>query len=139
MKAEQDGRTFAGAGQSHEQIRHHKPDPNALAVIDCGYLDWKCYMVLRDVGEPHRFVTHWFNSEDGGYYHGHYFTNYEEAVSDLCERVKPNVIRELKERLRAGVQASRPLADMDPDEVDWDATQALKKWTDETAEFLVAF
>lgn len=43
-------------------------------------------IVLREWGRD-QWVTHWHNLDDGGYYYGHYFTNYDEAVADYENRI----------------------------------------------------
>ena len=50
-------------------------------------------IVLRrnDKGE---YVTHWHNTQDGGYYFGHYFTDLAEAVADFKARCAKAGVRE---------------------------------------------
>lgn len=44
-------------------------------------------IVLRE-WLPGVFATHYFNSRDRAYYHGHYFEDMEQAVSDYHARVE---------------------------------------------------
>ena len=48
-------------------------------------------IVLRDKGEQckfHRYVVHFHNRQDGGYYHGDYCHTIEEANAAFEARVK---------------------------------------------------
>ncbi len=63
-------------------------------------------LVLRrlDAESPYQpYVTHWHNTEAGGYFWGHYFTTYEDALTDLLKRcgdigVSATQVREQVER-----------------------------------------
>lgn len=44
-------------------------------------------ITLREWKEG-EWVTHFHNLQDGGYYHGHYFTDLAEAEADYDQRVK---------------------------------------------------
>jgi hypothetical protein len=34
-----------------------------------------------------QYATHFYNSQDGGFHHGHYFTNLSNAEADFARRV----------------------------------------------------
>jgi len=42
-------------------------------------------VVLRQFGE--RYATHFYNDQDGGFHHGHYFSNLPDAEADFNRRV----------------------------------------------------
>jgi hypothetical protein len=48
--------------------------------------DYYLWIVLRNIGGHHPFVTHLYNSQEGGYSSGHYFAGYTEALNDFCTR-----------------------------------------------------
>ncbi|MEG5066782.1 hypothetical protein QUB33_24505 [Microcoleus sp. B3-A4] len=43
------------------------------------------FLVLRRRGE--QYATHFYNSQDGGFHHGHYFANLAQAEADFARRV----------------------------------------------------
>jgi hypothetical protein len=43
------------------------------------------FVTLRQWGE--QYATHFYNSQDGGFHHGHYFTNLSNAEADFARRV----------------------------------------------------
>lgn len=45
-----------------------------------------CEIVLRTWGK-NQWATHFHNLVDGGFYHGHYFSNYSDAIADFKKRV----------------------------------------------------
>jgi hypothetical protein len=42
-------------------------------------------LVLRKFGE--QYATHFYNEQDGGFHHGHYFSNLPDAEADFARRV----------------------------------------------------
>ncbi len=44
------------------------------------------YITLRQWGAE-QWVTHFFNSQDGGFHNGHYFTSLTDAEADFARRV----------------------------------------------------
>lgn len=43
------------------------------------------FIVLRQFGS--QWATHFYNTQDGGFHHGHYFPNLDKAEADFTERV----------------------------------------------------
>lgn len=43
------------------------------------------FVVLRQFGA--QWVTHFYNAQDGGFHHGHYFASLNKAEADFTERV----------------------------------------------------
>jgi hypothetical protein len=43
------------------------------------------FVTLRQLGQ--QYATHFYNSQDGGFHHGHYFTNLSNAEADFARRV----------------------------------------------------
>lgn len=43
------------------------------------------HIVLRQFGE--QWATHFYNDQDGGFHHGHYFASLEKAEADFDKRV----------------------------------------------------
>ena len=45
-------------------------------------------IILREWRAGEEWATHFYNLEDGGYYHGHYFNSLEAGEADFEERVQ---------------------------------------------------
>jgi hypothetical protein len=45
-------------------------------------------ITLREWCPNEEWVTHFYNLQDGGFYYGRYFTNYDEAEANFEQRVK---------------------------------------------------
>ena len=43
------------------------------------------FLTLRQWGQ--QYATHFYNSQDGGFHHGHYFSNLPDAEADFARRV----------------------------------------------------
>jgi hypothetical protein len=77
-------------------------------------------ITLREWKPGIEWVTHFHNSQDGGYYHGRYFTDLGEAEADFSQRVKQELGTEMlsnsfepikvSERILEGIDAVRALA-----------------------------
>lgn len=42
-------------------------------------------LVLRQLGQ--QYATHFYNAQDGGFHHGHYFSRLDDAEADFARRV----------------------------------------------------
>lgn len=47
------------------------------------------FVTLRQWGE--QYATHFYNSQDGGFHHGHYFSKLDDAETNFARRVKQYV------------------------------------------------
>jgi hypothetical protein len=77
-------------------------------------------ITLREWKPGTEWVTHFHNLQDGGYYHGRYFTDFGEAEADFDRRVKQELGTEtlsnsfelikVSARILEGIEAVRALA-----------------------------
>lgn len=59
---------------------------NKQILAEKPYDNDHCTCVLAHVGGYHPYVTWVHNRETGGYYWGHYFQTYDEALKDFNSR-----------------------------------------------------
>jgi hypothetical protein len=63
--------------QTHQIIKSHPVTGDRVRAPGC--------VTLTQWGA--QWATHFYNEQDGGFHHGHYFTNLNDAEADLARRV----------------------------------------------------
>jgi len=73
-------------GASRQRTTTTLPNPQTMQTLNlANHQILKLHPVLRQFGE--QWATHFYNDQDGGFHHGHYFATLDKAEADFLKRV----------------------------------------------------